>query len=351
VDRLLHRVDVPRPVHQHGRVDARADAGLPQGRRDRAQAPDADNVASQPKDALTLTVAPHAAGSTTIYDDAGEGLAYRQGAFARTPVTYTEDGGARLVIDAAQGSYAGQPARRSYTVVFDDVTAPGHVTVNGAPASYSYAGTAHRLTVQVPATGIGRGSSSHDARPLTVAPQPAVAVSLTAPDGLTAGQTSQVLATVHNSRPGAVTDVSVTLPTPSGWTITPTTPTTTDRLAAGRDFTVSYSVTAWRELRAMPCWSRTRSTATRTAASPRFRRNSPSHPGRSPSRSAPRPGRHTRRRDALRARQHPQLGPWDPGKVAMTNQGGGIWETTVTILDGTDVQYKYTRGDWTKVEN
>ena len=46
-----------------------------------------------------------------------------------------------------------------------------------------------------------------------------------------------------------------------------------------------------------------------------------------------------------------QLGPWDPGKVAMTNEGGGIWQTTVTITDGTDVQYKYTRGSWNTVEN
>jgi hypothetical protein len=26
----------------------------------------------------------------------------------------------------------------------------------------------------------------------------------------------------------------------------------------------------------------------------------------------------------------PELGPWDPGKLAMTNKGNGIWEATIT---------------------
>jgi methionine-rich copper-binding protein CopC len=46
-----------------------------------------------------------------------------------------------------------------------------------------------------------------------------------------------------------------------------------------------------------------------------------------------------------------QLGPWDPGKLAMTSKGDNIYEATVTILDSTDVQYKYTRGSWDTVEN
>jgi hypothetical protein len=45
-----------------------------------------------------------------------------------------------------------------------------------------------------------------------------------------------------------------------------------------------------------------------------------------------------------------ELGPWDPGKLAMTNRGDGIWEATITVLDGTDIQYKYTRGTWETVE-
>ena len=36
--------------------------------------------------------------------------------------------------------------------------------------------------------------------------------------------------------------------------------------------------------------------------------------------------------------------------VAMTDRGDGIWEATITVLDGTDIQYKYTRGSWETVE-
>ena len=47
----------------------------------------------------------------------------------------------------------------------------------------------------------------------------------------------------------------------------------------------------------------------------------------------------------------PELGPWDPGKVAMTQVEPGIWETTLPVLEDTVVQYKYTRGTWEKVEH
>ncbi|MFO7166555.1 MAG: alpha-amylase family glycosyl hydrolase [Chloroflexota bacterium] len=44
------------------------------------------------------------------------------------------------------------------------------------------------------------------------------------------------------------------------------------------------------------------------------------------------------------------LGPWNPGKQPMVNMGGGIWEVTLNIPDGTQLQYKYTRGTWEQVE-
>jgi alpha-glucosidase len=47
----------------------------------------------------------------------------------------------------------------------------------------------------------------------------------------------------------------------------------------------------------------------------------------------------------------PELGPWDPGKVAMTQVEPGIWETTLPVLEGTVAQYKYTRGSWETVEH
>jgi glycosidase len=44
------------------------------------------------------------------------------------------------------------------------------------------------------------------------------------------------------------------------------------------------------------------------------------------------------------------LGPWNPGVQAMADVGGGIWEATLQILDGTSLEYKYTRGTWETVE-
>jgi hypothetical protein len=44
------------------------------------------------------------------------------------------------------------------------------------------------------------------------------------------------------------------------------------------------------------------------------------------------------------------LGPWNPGKQPMVDQGGGLWEVTLQILDGTALEYKYTRGTWDMVE-
>jgi hypothetical protein len=316
------------------------------------KAPAANNVASQPRDALTLTVAPHAAGRTVLYNDAGDGLAYRNGRFARTTVRYTEHRGARLVIGATHGSYAGQPARRGYTVQFDDVAAPHHVTVDGRSARYHYARAAHRLTVQVPPTTIrSRTVVEHDGRPLAVAAQPAVAADLTAPDGLTAGQTSTVVAKMHNRGPRAITKLSVTLPAPASWTVKPTSATKDARLAAGHTFTASYSVTPAGTARNAVLVSHTRY------------RNPDASTGSAPAELtvAPRPVQVTFRTRAPAGTPADatlylpgnidQLGPWDPGKVAMTNEGGGIWQTTVTITDGTDVQYKYTRGDWNTVEN
>lgn len=47
----------------------------------------------------------------------------------------------------------------------------------------------------------------------------------------------------------------------------------------------------------------------------------------------------------------PAMGPWDPGKVAMTRVAAGIWETTLPVMEGTTVEYKYTRGSWETVES
>ncbi|MCL4264667.1 MAG: PKD domain-containing protein [Anaerolineae bacterium] len=48
----------------------------------------------------------------------------------------------------------------------------------------------------------------------------------------------------------------------------------------------------------------------------------------------------------------PELGPWNPGLVPMNQVGStNVWTYTLNILDGTQVQYKYTRGSWDTVES
>ena len=47
----------------------------------------------------------------------------------------------------------------------------------------------------------------------------------------------------------------------------------------------------------------------------------------------------------------PEFGPWNPGLVPMTQVDAGTWEYTLDILDGSTLQYKFTRGSWDTVES
>ncbi len=47
----------------------------------------------------------------------------------------------------------------------------------------------------------------------------------------------------------------------------------------------------------------------------------------------------------------PVFGPWNPGLHAMTQVDDVTWTTTVQILDGTTLNFKYTRGSWDTVES
>ncbi|GGK77961.1 hypothetical protein GCM10012284_09820 [Mangrovihabitans endophyticus] len=310
------------------------------------------NVANQAKNRLTLTAYPHASGSTWIYEDAGEGLGYRSGQYARIPVRYVEGRRAALTVGPVKGTYPGAPATRRYTVAFADVSRPHRVTAAGRPAPWTYDAAQHLLTVTVPATASGRAVTVvHDGNPLTVAQRPAVDATFTAPDGLQSGATSRLVTTATNHGPGAVTDVSATVAAPDGWVVTPRTPTTAARLAPGATFTATYDVTpAGESPRTQPVTAHVayRNPDGTAASLPAaltipvepvavtFRVLAP--PGTPPDATLYVPG------------SIAQLGPWDPAKQPMTDRGDGVWEATVSILDGTDLQYKYTRGSWETVE-
>lgn len=46
----------------------------------------------------------------------------------------------------------------------------------------------------------------------------------------------------------------------------------------------------------------------------------------------------------------PEIGDWDPGAIAMTSSGVDTWTIDLNILDGTPLEYKFTRGAWEMVE-
>jgi len=317
------------------------------------QAPGGANVASQAKDRLALTVYPHASGKTSLYEDAGEGLAFRAGQYARIPVDYVEGTRSTLTVGPAAGSYAGVPATHRFTVAFADVGRPHTVTVSGRPAPWSYDAAQRRLTVQLPPTARGRAVTvAHDGAVLTVGQQPAVDLSFTAPDGLQSGATSTLVTTARNAGPGAVAGLSATVSAPVGWVVTPRTPTTAASLAPGATFTATYDVTpagasprtanvvahlAYRNPDGSAASLPAALTVPVRPVAVTFRVLAP--PGTPPGATLYVPGNIA------------QLGPWDPGKQAMTDRGNGVWEATVSVLDGTDIQYKYTRGAWETVED
>ena len=45
-----------------------------------------------------------------------------------------------------------------------------------------------------------------------------------------------------------------------------------------------------------------------------------------------------------------QLGPWSANGAALTQVGPTTWEVTLSIEDGTALEFKFTRGEWSKVE-
>lgn len=62
----------------------------------------------------------------------------------------------------------------------------------------------------------GRVSVTHDGHPLTVQQQPAVELTLTAPDGLQSGATSRLVTTARNAGPSTITALWASVSAPEG---------------------------------------------------------------------------------------------------------------------------------------
>jgi alpha-D-xyloside xylohydrolase len=70
----------------------------------------------KPLDTVELRIYPGADGSFTLYEDAGEGYEYETGAFAMTPIKWT-DKTKTVSIGAVKGSFPGMMKKRVYNVV------------------------------------------------------------------------------------------------------------------------------------------------------------------------------------------------------------------------------------------
>lgn len=88
----------------------RAGAIVPMGPRDAQHAGQTDGP-------IEVRVYPGASGRFDLYQDAGDGYGYEDGAFTTIPLIYNDRSGV-LSIGASRGRYRGMPASRSFNVVF-----------------------------------------------------------------------------------------------------------------------------------------------------------------------------------------------------------------------------------------
>jgi alpha-glucosidase (family GH31 glycosyl hydrolase) len=105
---------------------------------------------ARPPERLTLNVWAGGDGSFRLYEDAGDGLAHRRGAFAFTSIVHDDHGaggGTDVTIGAARGRFAGQRAKRNWRLRLVGVPRPGGVKVNGRGGAFRYDAKARTATV------------------------------------------------------------------------------------------------------------------------------------------------------------------------------------------------------------
>jgi alpha-glucosidase (family GH31 glycosyl hydrolase) len=112
--------------------------------------PAATSSTSRPDRALTVRVYPGAAGSFTLYQDAGTGLGYTKGQFGQTPISTSSTSpgrrgtarAVRVVIGSTKGRYPDEATSVAYHVEMVDLSRPSDVTVDGASLAPRRSGAA-----------------------------------------------------------------------------------------------------------------------------------------------------------------------------------------------------------------
>lgn len=89
----------------------------------------------RPPQRLTLNVWAGGDGGFRLYEDAGDGTAFKRGAFAFTRISHRGDS---VTIDPARGRFPGQRAKRNWRLRLIGVPRPGRLTVNGKQTPFRY---------------------------------------------------------------------------------------------------------------------------------------------------------------------------------------------------------------------
>ena len=102
---------------------------------------------------MEIVIAPGADNSFTLYEDAGDGADYKNGAYATTEMTlsYT-DTKAVFTVNGAKGDLSLIPNRREYEIKLRGFNAPEKVLVDGKEAKFTFFSATHTVSVIVKAT-------------------------------------------------------------------------------------------------------------------------------------------------------------------------------------------------------
>jgi len=89
---------------------------------------------AKPLDTVILNVYGSGKGSFDLYEDDGVSLAYSEGQYAQTAMTYaaSSDGFHHLVIEPTKGTFQGQAQARTYELRIHAADKPSSISVNGS---------------------------------------------------------------------------------------------------------------------------------------------------------------------------------------------------------------------------
>jgi len=112
---------------------------------------------AKPLNTVILNVYGSGKGSFDLYEDDGISLAYAQGQYAQTPMTYAtgSDGSHQFVVEPTSGSFKGQVQARSYELRIHATDKPPSISVNGKDAGqWSWNSKDATATVMLPRQSI-----------------------------------------------------------------------------------------------------------------------------------------------------------------------------------------------------